>query len=111
MGFEIRKDQLITILRPDKKNLRSSELCRPIRRQSENKIKHQEKQVLRPWQRTKNAKEHEGKGDKNCSCRTSNGPQNLGDRTRIVVIRGRIVTIQITTILRSAKNLRVVLEA
>ena len=39
----------------------------PPQRQSRNKRKHKDEQILEPWQRTKKAVEQESEGDTNCS--------------------------------------------
>ena len=51
--------------------------CRSSGPLSKNKRKGKERQLLRPSQRTKNAVEHEGDGDTNCSWCTWNNPQML----------------------------------
>ena len=58
-----------------------SEFCRPSGPQSENQRKQKERQVLRPYQTTKNAVKHEGDGDTNCNWHTRNSPQRLGKVT------------------------------
>ena len=59
------------------KNLPNNGLCRPGRPQSENQRKWKKRQVLRPYQRTKNAMEYESGGDTNCNWCTRNDPQGL----------------------------------
>ena len=67
-----RPDQVII---DQKNNLLSSEFCRPSEQQSENQIKRKKRQVLRPCQRTKKAKEHDD--DDSCNWRVWNGSLRL----------------------------------
>ena len=51
---------------------------------SENKGKRKDRQILRPWQTTKQAMEYESDSDTYCSWCTWNSPQRLGKRNRSI---------------------------
>ena len=90
-----------------KENLPYSGFGNPGRPQRENQRKRKERQVFRPWQKTKKSMEHKSDGvigalGKILRC--------LMRELEKLEIRRRVNTIQTTALLRSARILRRVLE-
>ena len=114
-NFEIQMDHLIPATWPDlvlihktkKDNLSSSGFYCSC--WSENKRKTIKKYLELGWE-LKRTMKHENDGDTNCGGYTWNGPQVLEKEAEGIGDQGRIETIQITAVLRSARILKRILE-
>ena len=77
---------------------------------SENQRKRKERQVFRHCQRTEKAMEYESDGNIDYNWCAWNDPQKLDKKAGRVTNRGRSGSIQITTLLRSARIPRRILD-
>ena len=78
--------------------------------QSENQRKQKERQVLRPYKRTKNAIKCKSDGDTNCNWCTQNNFQSLIRELEELELEKQAEIIQTIRFLKSARILRRVLE-
>ena len=108
LGYETEKYHLIPVRRPDpliinkKENRPYSKFCGLTWPQK----KQKERQVLRPYQETKEAVKHEVYGDINYKWCAWNWPKHLGRRMEEMKIRRRIEVIESLLVMRAVRILR-----